>query len=121
MPEGSSSEAPVISPGPRLLTKSLNANGLADSVFASGLPCCAFRDRFEATFLRFAMPAPNRRTNVRARGPVPVTETGERRSIAARGRNCVHTVVAEHMRHQPRRPEYLLECGIANAQAPGIG
>src|SRR4051812_3743706 len=65
MPEGSSSEAPVISPGPRLLRKSPNAKALAGSTFASGLRGSVFRDRFGAAFLRFAIPAPNRRTNLR--------------------------------------------------------
>ena len=49
------------------------------------------------------------------------TCAGEGGLVAARGRDRVHAVVAEHMRHEARRLEYLFERGVANAQAPGIG
>src|SRR3954470_23824928 len=113
MPEGSSSEAPVIRPGPRLLRKSLNKNGLACSTFASGLRSAAFFDCFEAVFFLFAMPDPSNPTNASCPQRVPGPELDT--SVAARGRDRVHPVVAEHMRHEAQGLEYLFERGVADA------
>src|SRR5579871_4839949 len=48
-------------------------------------------------------------------------EAQVRRSIAPRGCDRVHAVVAEHMRREIRRAEDFREGLIANAQPTGIG
>src|SRR4051812_20647531 len=119
MPEGSSSEAPVIRPGPRLLRKSLNTNGLACSTLASGLRSAAFLVCFEAVFFLFAMPDPSRLTNALVPQRVPGREPDT--SVAARGRDRVHPVVAEHMRHEAHGLEYFGEGVVANVQSASVG
>src|SRR3954463_2168977 len=103
MPEGSSSEAPVISPGPRLFRRLLYPTGCADS--AGGLLCPPSGDCFEAVFLRFALPDPAAAPRSLTRDEVLSSKPASRGSIAARGRDRVHAVVAEHMCHESRRLE----------------
>src|SRR5947209_3534265 len=49
-----------------------------------------------------------------------LSEPRRRRSVAARGRDRVHTTIAKQMRRETRGLEYFLERRVANAQAAGI-
>src|SRR5947209_1486984 len=119
MPDGSSSDAPVINPGPRLFRKSFSAKALRGSPLDSDLRSSAFTDVLERVFFLLAMPGPLP-PQQRSQGAALVRARTER-SVTARGRDRVHAIVAEHMRHEPWRLKYFPERGVANVQAPGIG
>src|ERR1700680_3606520 len=67
MPDGSSSEAPVINPGPSALSKARKLNGWRAPVFGVGFrppDFVLFLSSFlRLAFLRFAMPRSSRRDN----------------------------------------------------------
>src|SRR5947199_10618600 len=116
MPEGSSSEAPVIRPGPSDLTKLRKLKGVCGFGVGFSPPCVW---QMCSGFGWCAMPLiqPSDNEWICVLFPARIA----RLSITPRCDDGVQPVVAEHMGGEIRRAEDFREGLIADAQAPGIG